>query len=217
MTDSRQAILVTILLGGITAGLSGSAAAAPIPFTDRGLYLAAAGSQTEVDFDELPPLTTITNQYAGLGVTFTDGNDALGVGVGNSPADDDSGGLMGALSIGPDMGITFVLSAPRASVGLSFGPTYGFLGDGNQVSFFSGQTTVWAFSGLSAFAGIISNDLPIDRVLIEPLLDIGEPAVIADLLFGEPPRTDPTAVPEPATLVLMATGLAGAAARRRRR
>lgn len=213
MTGYRQSVLITVLLAAVVSGISRPAGAAPITFFDRATYLMAAGSQTEIDFDEFPPLTIITDQYAGLGVTFTDGNDALGVGVGNSPTDDDNGGLMGALAVGPDMGITFILSEPRPSVGVSFGPTYGFLG--SQVMFFSGGATVYTFDGQSAFVGIVSDDLPIDRVVIGPIAAGTEPAVFADLLFGDAPQ-EPTTVPEPASLLLLGSGVAALAAKRRR-
>ena len=40
-------------------------------------YNAAVGPHTVIDFTDLAPGTTLSNQYAGLAVTFTDGDDQI--------------------------------------------------------------------------------------------------------------------------------------------
>jgi len=62
-------------------------------YNDLASYNAAVGPHTPINFTDLAPGTILSNQYAGLGVTFTDGDDQIisavefvvdGIGVGGN-------------------------------------------------------------------------------------------------------------------------------------
>ena len=55
----------------------GPARADVTEFTDKDEWIAAAGPFTTIDFTGFPPATFITEQYADLGIHFTDGDDVI--------------------------------------------------------------------------------------------------------------------------------------------
>ncbi len=72
----------TKVIGLVATALATSAVVSParggvVEFTDKDAWIAAVGRFTTVDFVGFPPGTFITDQYAGLGIHFTDGNDSI--------------------------------------------------------------------------------------------------------------------------------------------
>ena len=63
------ALVVSLSLGSAYGGV--------MEFTDKDAWIAAVGQFTTIDFTGFPQGTFITNQYADLGVLFTDGNDSI--------------------------------------------------------------------------------------------------------------------------------------------
>ena len=164
-------------------------------FTDFAKWQAAAGSFSTVDFTGFPVGTFITDQYADLGVLFTDGNDSIHF-AGSFTID--GAGLDGN-------GDTVVAFAePMVALAIHFP---GFA----QVELFVKSRSIYlseVISGPGAFdlgfLGVIST-LPFDSAaLIDP---IGEVA-IENLYFGPP-------IPSPGTLTALALGLLLRATRRR--
>ena len=64
-------------VAGIGVLMAVPARAGVIEFTDKDEWIAAVGPFTTIDFTDYPAGTVITDQYADLGVLFTDGNDNI--------------------------------------------------------------------------------------------------------------------------------------------
>lgn len=161
-------------------------------FSDRDQWQAAVGSSATVDFTGFPSGMIITDQYADLGVTFTDGDDRIFL---NSSFENDGAGLNGVFDIVTEF------SAPTYAIAVDFP---GFI----QFELFSGPLLIYSSppvggGGTGWFVGLIS-DQPFDRAVLD---GVGAPAQIDDLHFGP--------VPAPASLALF--GLAACFARCRRR
>ncbi len=162
-----------------------------IEFTDKEEWIAAVGRFTTIDFTGFPDGTFITDQYADLGILFTDGNDNIFLNDGAFP--NDGAGLDG----NGDISVAF--DTPQAWIGVDFP---GFLTielytEGRL--FFT--SNLWG-GGVGNFLGLISSELFDAAVLIDPL----DQAAIDDLHFG---------VPAPSALWLLA--VAALLPRRRRR
>ncbi|MCH8151501.1 MAG: hypothetical protein IH830_03905 [Planctomycetes bacterium] len=161
-------------------------------FTDKDEWIAAVGDFTTIDFTGFAQGTFITDQYADLGIVFTDGNDSINFSPTAFP--NDAWGLDG----NGDISVSF--DAPQAWIGVDFP------GD-LQIDLFSEgrliHTSVFIAGGIGNFGGLISSELFDAAVLIDP---IGVEAEIDDLHFG---------VPAPGALWLL--GLAALFPRRRRR
>ena len=162
-------------------------------FTDRAEWEAAAGQFSSIDFTGFPKFTIITDQYQGLGVTFSDGTDAIRF---SNAFPNDNWGLDG----NDDIHLSF--ERPQAWIGVDFP---GFL----RIFLFSADELIHVSSvfaepgGVGGFGGLLSSE-PFDSAI---LTDPGDDAVfIDDLHFG---------VPSPAGLMLFA--LVGIWPRRRRR
>ena len=163
-------------------------------FTDKDEWIAAVGRFTTIGFTGFPNGTFITDQYAELGILFTDGNDSI------SPFDpitypNDGWGLDG------NGNISVAFDSPQAWIGVDHP---GFL----SIELYSEGRLFYTSSiagggGVGFFLGLISSELFDAAVLIDPF---GLDAEIDDLHFG---------VPAPGSVCLLA--LAGLWPRRRRR
>ena len=165
-----------------------------VEFFDRDEWVKAVGEGNflTVDFTGFPDGIFITDQYADLGILFTDGNDSIFLNDGAFP--NDGAGLDGFGNIS----VSF--DTPQAWIGVDFP---GFL----SIELFSGGRLFYTSSiagggGVGFFFGLISSELFDAAGLIDP----GGDAFIDDLHFG---------VPAPGAIWLLA--LAGLLPRRRRR
>ena len=160
-------------------------------FTNKDEWISAVGQFTTIDFTGFPDGTFITDQYADLGILFTDGNDSIDV---SGIHVNDGWGLDG----NPDIHLSF--DTPQAYLAVHFP------GD-VQIDLFSGDiflhSSVFIAGGVGNFGGLISSQLFDAVVISDPVL--GD-VFIDDLHFG---------VPAPPTLALLA--LASLFSPRRRR
>ncbi len=161
-------------------------------FTNKDEWIAAVGDFLTADFTGFPAGTFITDQYADLGILFTDGNDSIDV---NAAHMNDGWGLDG----NPDMHLSF--DTPQAYVAVHFP------GD-VQIDLFSGDifihSSVFIAGGLGNFGGVISSQLFDAVVISDPVF--GD-VFIDDLHFG---------VPAPPTVALLALASLFCARSRRR-
>ncbi len=175
-----------------TSAVVSPAHAGVVEFTNKDAWIAAVGGVTTVDFVGFPPGIFITEQYAGLGIHFTDGNDSI------FPFDpislpNDGWGLDG----NGDINVSF--DSPQLWIAVDYP---GFM----QFELFWQDQLVYTSSlflpgGIGNFAGLFSNDLFDAARIIDP----GGQAAIDDLHFG---------VPSPGVIAFLALG--GLQARRRR-
>ena len=161
-------------------------------FTDKDEWISAVGDFTTIDFTGFPGGTFITDQYADLGIVFTDGNDSIHF----TPSFiNDSWGLDG------NGNISVSFDTPQAWIGVDFP---GFL----TIELFSAgkliHTAEFGFGGVGNFGGLVSSELFDAAVLMDVPAEFE--AEIDDLHFG---------VPAPGAVFLF--GLAALCARRRRR
>ncbi len=162
-------------------------------FTSKDEWIAAVGRFTTIDFTGFPAGTFITDQYADLGVLFTDGNDSITC-CSKLTFPNDGAGLDG----NPDIHLSF--DTPQAYIAVHFP------GD-VQIDLFSGDiflhSSVFIAGGVGNFGGVISSQLFDTVVISDP--SVGD-VFIDDLHFG---------VPAPPSLALL--GLASLFSRRSRR
>ena len=182
------AVMMTLLGAQVTYG-------AVVEYTDKLTWHNSAGGFDTITFTELPANTWITNQYAHLGVTFTDGSNQVAYMPGAFVNDDY--GLTGALDE-----TTLEFSQPMYAIAADFPGLLTFqLYFQNQLIY---QSTDFGGGGAGWFAGLVS-DRPFDRVrMYDPTSDF----FIDDLHFGP-------AIPAPGVLALAA--IAGAFSSRRTR
>ena len=150
-------------------------------FTDKDEWIAAVGDFTTIDFTGFPEGTFITDQYADLGVLFTDGNDNIDFNRGYL---NDGWGLRGSDTI------TIAFDSPEAYLAVDFP------GDIQIDLFAAGNliySAVFIAGGVGNFAGLVSTEL-FDSALLS---DYVGSVHIDDLHFG---------VPAPGALPLLALG-----------
>lgn len=128
-------------------------------YTSHAAWDAAVGSSQCADFTGLANGTLITNQYSGIGMTFTQGNDAVLL---SSAFTTDGAGV----NCGGDMEIVF--SSPQTAIGCDFPGALHF-------NIYSGNTLVWSSSnfagaGTGFFAGLVST-ATFDRAVISDWFD----------------------------------------------
>jgi hypothetical protein len=175
-----RAILTT------TCALATRAQASVVEFTSFTDWEQAAGLYTSIGFDEVPPNTFLSDQYADLGINFPDGNDvAICCSFETFPFDG------AGVDCNPDTLVEF--AQPMNAIGMQH------LGIA-QIQLFLDRTMVYEsrtfidFGNPGEFAGIISEQ-PFDSAL---LLDpIASPLFFDNLHFGPP-------IPAPAALSLLA-------------
>ncbi|MCH8164454.1 MAG: hypothetical protein IH889_02490 [Planctomycetes bacterium] len=163
-----------------------------VEFFDYEEWQAAVGRFETIPFTGFPQGTFITDQYADLGILFTDGNDSIAFA---GSFINDGVGLDG------NGNISMSFDTPQAWIGVDFP---GFL----SIELFSAgkliHTAEFGSAGVGNFGGLISSKLFDAAVLIDPL---GRDAEIDDLHFG---------IPAPPTLALVALASLFSARSRRR-
>lgn len=188
-----KAICISIL----AAAACMQAQAAPIEFTNQATWAAAAGGVSAITFVGLADGVVVTNQFSGVGVAFTDGNDTV---------------LSSVNFVTDTKGID-----AKGSTTLQFGSTQSVIGfdfpGALHLDLFLGAALVYsssnfAGSGAGFFAGITG--AAFDRVVVTDWVD--QLAFIDNIYIGRAP------IPEPETYALMlgGLGLVGWMARRRR-
>ena len=155
----------------ITATAVEAAHGGVMEFTDKEAWIAAVGEFTTIDFVGFPKGTFITNQYAGLGVLFTDGNDSIHLTGGFL---NDGAGLDG----NPSMHLSF--DSPQLWLAVDYPGSV-------QIDLFSENiplhSSVFNTIGHGNFAGVISIELFDTVVISDPVL--GD-VFIDDHHFGVP-------------------------------
>ncbi len=141
-------------------------------YTDKDAWIAAVGTFTTVDFAGFPPGTFITEQYAGLGVLFTDGNDSIFF----TPSFvNDGWGLDG----NGDINVSFDI--PQLWIAVDYPGSIQFeLFLQDQLVYTSNR---FLPGGIGNFAGLLSTELFDAARLIDV---VGTDAEIDDLHFGVP-------------------------------
>jgi hypothetical protein len=156
-------------------------------YTNRSAWEAAVGEFTTIGFNDLPADTFLTDQYAALGVLFTDGNDQIG-GPDYIVYPQDGSGLRGNGWIH----LTFL--QPRAWIAVDYP---GFmtidLFQGNQLLY--SPETHFPGSGFGFFGGVVSTQT-FDRVILRDWTDSA--TFIDDLHVG---------VPSPSSLAVLASAV----------
>ena len=185
-TTGLLAVALSVCSGG-RAAVGGF-----IEFTDKEEWIAAVGRFTTIGFTGFPDGTFITDQYADLGILFTDGNDSIFPNENAFP--NDGVGLDG----NGDISVSF--DTPQAWIGVDFPGllTIELYSEGRL--FFTSNTYG---GGVGNFLGLVSSELFDAAVLVDPF---GISVFMDDLHFG---------VPAPGALWLL--GLSALWARRRRR
>lgn len=174
--------------------LAPSVQASVTEYTNAAAWQGAVDTYTTVDFTGYPMNTLITDQYASLGVTFTDGVDIIYPNEGLFL--NDGVGINGVDST------TVVFDTDMFWIGVDVpGALQITLFNNNQLLY---SSNLFGVGGTGFFAGLISSE-PFDKAfIIDPLGG----TVFDDLHFGAP-------VPGPAVLALFGVSVLVAHPRRR--
>lgn len=231
MTRLRKYILAiaTVFALGLAAAVP--ADAAPIVFTNRALFTAAAGTTSTIDFESATANTGYTSSLTFAGVQFSYVGPSspcsqCGVGVANGVnfGTNSNGLYTNAPNVNPDVDTLAITTLPGTR---SFG--FDFKGsNGTQVPNLSaGSYTVtvnFADSTSQTFAianptyntfGFFGLTSDVDITSIRIAMVSGGQPLLDNVTFG--PATAAAEVPEPATMILFGTGLAGLASIARKR
>jgi hypothetical protein len=153
--------------------LAGSSHGEVIEFGEPEEWIAAVGPFTTIDFTGFVSGTVLTDQYADLGVLFTDGNDQVDFGPTIYP--NDEWGLDG----NGDVDVSF--DTPQLYLAVDF-PGILFIELYSQGELID-TTNGWGSGGVGFFFGFLSSE-PFDAVrIIDP---IDNAVFIDDLHFGIP-------------------------------
>jgi hypothetical protein len=162
-------------------------------YINKAIWQANAGAHSTITFTELPANTFITDQYAHLGVHFTDGSDTI---YNNTNIFLDGYGLNGAFDE-----TTLEFDSPMTAIAVDFPGSVAFNLYSKGRLIYESPVFDDAFS---PFAGLVST-VPFDKALLyDPFGGLR-----ADTLYFGPP------IPAPAGLGILA--LAGMCVRRRTR
>ena len=154
----------------LAAAATGSADV--LEFEDKDQWIAAAGPFSTADFTGFPHATVITDQYADLGVIFTDGNDFV-VCCSETTYPEDGAGMAG---IG-DINVSF--DTPQHWIAVDYPGVMQFeLYSGGESIYLSSQ--FFSCPAVGCFAGLISYQPFVSARIIAP----GGDADIDDLHFG---------------------------------
>ncbi len=162
--------IIGFAVAAVLLAPAGATQAGVIELVDREEWFSLVGPVTTVDFTGFAPGTFITDQYADLGILFTDGNDSIHF----TPSFPNDGvGLDG------NGNISLVFDTPQAWIGVDFPGllTIELYSEGRL--FFTSNTYG---GGVGNFLGLVSSELFDAAVLIDP----GGEAEIDDLHFGVP-------------------------------
>lgn len=128
-------------------------------YTDHGLWEADIGRTQCADFVGLPNGTVVTDQYASLGMTFTEGNDSVLL---------STSFVVDGAGVNCSGNMTIAFSPPVNAVGFDFPGAL-------KIEIYSGSSLVWSSSrfagtGTGFFAGLISTT-PFDRAVVSDWID----------------------------------------------
>ncbi len=166
-----------------------------VEFTDKASWIETVGVFSTIDFTGFPNDTFITDQYASLGVLFTDGDDNI-VCCGGDSFPNDLAGLDG------NARINLLFLTPQNWIAADYPGALRFeLFYQDELIYTSSD---FGFSGPGHFAGLVSSQ-PFDRAVLIDWFDEIQVG-LDDLHFG---------APAPGTLALLA--LFGLCPHRRRR
>jgi MYXO-CTERM domain-containing protein len=194
-TSQRTGLMAAITAVMILTCAATSARGEVREYTDYDEWRSAVGHFTTIQFTEYPPGTIVTDQYADLGILFTDGNDVI---LERSYFLNDGFGLWGP---GFD-DVTVEFDSARTAIAVHYPGIVRF-------DLYRADELIYTSSIfddiISNFAGLLTTE-PFDAALIyDPT---GNGVAIDDLHFGPP-------IPAPGALGLL--GFAALAGRRRRR
>jgi hypothetical protein len=156
-------------------------------YTNKSSWQSAAGSWSTVTFTELPLDTLVTDQYADLGVTFTDGSDYTLYSPTSFPTD--HVGLNGAFDT-----IDVAFSAPMTSIAVEFPGNVKFkLYSQGKLIYTSPMFGQFAAGN---FGGLVTDTTFDSAEIYDPFGEV----FIDNLHFGPP-------IPAPSALALLGAGV----------
>jgi hypothetical protein len=168
--------------------------------TNHQQWQANVSAHTTIDFTDQPNFTTITTQYAQVGITFTDGNDFVQV---TTSFPTDSHGLISTDGFAQLGTVHMSFALPTTSL------AFHFIG-GLQIELYNMGRIVYTSANYSAgftpFVGLVST-IPFDAAIVR---DYDDPTIAIDNIYFGPP------IPAPGAMTLLGIGALALTAKRRR-